>query len=67
MSPWARAHGITAVDTCVQYDMPNIARLSVEHGGRPRMTLRHPALHRAALARELNELADARAGGAAPN
>lgn len=61
MSPWAQSHNHTAVDKCVVYDMPDIARLYVEHGGRPQSTLTSRAPRRAALARELNALADARA------
>lgn len=66
MSPWAQTHGVTAVDNCVIYDMPAIARLYVEHGGRPRRSLESRAPQRAALARELVQLADARSGGARP-
>lgn len=66
MSPWAQSHGLTAVDNCVIYDMPDIARLYVEHGGRPRLSLDSRAPQRAALARELVQLADARSARTPP-
>ncbi|MCA9574001.1 MAG: hypothetical protein KC668_01150 [Myxococcales bacterium] len=66
MSPWAQSHNLTAVDNCVIYDMPDIARLYVEHGGRPRASLDSRAPQRAALARELVQLADARSGAVRP-
>jgi hypothetical protein len=64
MSPWAQTHSHTAVDKCVMYEMADIARLYVQHGGRPQSTLTSRAPQRAALARELSALADARAGDA---
>ena len=67
MSPWAQSHSLTAVDQCVIYNMPDIARLYVDHGGRPQSTLTRSAPQRAALARELEARANALAAGAAPN
>ena len=53
MSDWAEEHDFTVVDQCIQYDLPEVARLFASRGARPRTTLRHPNPRRAELAREL--------------
>jgi len=59
-TPWAEAHDFSAVDQCIVYQLPEIARLYARRGVRPRSMLNSTDPERAALVRELLGLAGSR-------
>jgi hypothetical protein len=58
MTPWARQHGIAAIDGCIRPEMADIARLFAQYGGRPQSALRSRNAQTVALVQELNRIAD---------
>jgi hypothetical protein len=59
-TPWAEAHDFSAVDQCIVYHLPEIARLYARRGARPRSMVGSTDPERAGLVRELLGLAGSR-------
>jgi hypothetical protein len=59
-TPWAEEHDFSAIDQCIVYRLPEIARLYARRGGRPRSMLGSTDPERAGLVRELVGLSGGR-------